>query len=340
MKDVSKSLIPEYDWLPILIAFDLFRIKDKVIHKGKSSVTTPFLIYFYDKLENDVIKYLTEFVEIGIIKEVRAYICKVNKLDHREEILELICNRDNLIYESLLGDNDFLIPFIKPYELNKYLDDGCWIDFELDIDFESIGEWLDKQLDLFKADQTSRGGYKYDKQKTLFDDRLKMLLGNFVSKGLKFLQFKPHMYMILPLLVYEEFKKGNLAVSQIAVLGMDKKLLFVIDVINEAFLSKASVKLSFDSTYSVLVINGYEIQVKPFGQQYYLLDTVFEDITKLWKFSDIKDSIEGEDDLEDLGKWYHVGYAINVAVERKTKGKISRLFKLTRNSITINKDYI
>lgn len=98
-------------------------------------------------------------------------------------------------------------------------------------------------------------------------------------------------------------------------------------------------KLYFDTDKSRFYVQGKEIKLKKFGDEYHTLRIIFDnpkDIGQEWFFSDIRDSIDAMS-RDDDKKYYNAIYQIKTKLE---KVGIDDFFITTAQSATINKKYL
>jgi len=102
-------------------------------------------------------------------------------------------------------------------------------------------------------------------------------------------------------------------------------------------IEKTEKELFFDPDKSLLIINGQQIKIRKFSDQYHLLRILFEEKLKDWQFSEIAELI----DSEKAFKWKNLYNSANeikkkIAIETSIKD----FFITTTQSIKINEEYL
>lgn len=120
----------------------------------------------------------------------------------------------------------------------------------------------------------------------------------------------------------------------------DRGFLFEIEVDENTFSKdiKQKTGISFDSDKARLYVQGKEIKIKKFGDEYHTLKVMFEDLTELpkeWFFSEIREKID-ESVLDDK-KYYNSVYQLRLKLEKQG---INDFLIVTTQSVKINKKYL
>lgn len=111
----------------------------------------------------------------------------------------------------------------------------------------------------------------------------------------------------------------------------------LLPIILEKFgLKTVKIDLKFDAEKSRLYVNGKDIKVKKFGDEYHTLRIIFEDLKDEWFFSRIAEKYDSEAHFDDK-KFYNATYQINLKMGRTG---MEDLFILTRQSAKINPKYL
>ncbi|MEI6843219.1 MAG: hypothetical protein WCK48_01790 [bacterium] len=114
----------------------------------------------------------------------------------------------------------------------------------------------------------------------------------------------------------------------------------LLPVVLEKFgLKTEKISLKFDAEKSRLYVNGKEVKVKKFGDEYHTLRIIFEnskDLKDEWFFSRIAEKYDSVGHLEDK-KFYNAVYQINLKCSRVG---IDDFFLKTRQSAKINSKYL
>ncbi len=120
----------------------------------------------------------------------------------------------------------------------------------------------------------------------------------------------------------------------------DRGFLFEIEIDEYTFSKDLKQKTStyFDTDKARFYVQGKEIKVKKFGDEYHTLKVMFEDpeeLSKEWFFSEIREKID-ESILDDK-KYYNAIYQLKLKLEKQG---VNDFFVSTKQSVKINKKYL
>ena len=117
----------------------------------------------------------------------------------------------------------------------------------------------------------------------------------------------------------------------------DRGFLFEIEVNENTFSEdiKQKTGIAFDPDKSRFYVQGKEIKIKKFGDEYHTLRIMFEDLSKEWFFSDIGERID-ESNLDDK-KYYNATYQLRLKLEKQS---LNDFFITTKQSVKINQKYL
>ncbi len=345
------------DYLPIILAIDICLNVERSVYYVKRPKKLDdyfgFHTLFLDVEEHDILTELAQFVDFGLVKEVKASLYQAEGGLERSLVDVYSWNVDNLkrhhIVDFLAPPTDkgkrevipfeLCLPWLTKNELEKHHQNDKYFEYEIKVDLAKIHQWLDFRLDLLQNNRFMHQAYKYERQRELVLNHIAQRLTDFVPKNLWIGQFENIYQLLFPLVVYELHKEKFLEIKEVRIVEDEySRAVFVVNVLKEQD-NKVS-KSSFDRALSVLKIDGLEIKIKKESQQYYFLDAVFDDPARLWHFPDLKDVIDGADDKEDWKKWYNVALAIRDKALVASKGEFAGFFITTTKSVQIDPKYL
>ena len=111
-----------------------------------------------------------------------------------------------------------------------------------------------------------------------------------------------------------------------------------IEILEPFFDEEAKAKLAFDMDKSRFFVQGKEIKILKFKDEYHTLRVLFEDpkeLSKEWFFSEISERVDKYN--KDDKKYYNAVYQLKLKLE---KVGIKDFFTTTKQSVKINKKYL
>ena len=112
-----------------------------------------------------------------------------------------------------------------------------------------------------------------------------------------------------------------------------------IEILPAFFNEDLSKKLYFDEDKSRFYVQGKEIKLLKFKDEYHTLRIIFENPSELsqeWFFSEIAERID-ENKISDDKKYYNAIYQLRIKLEKRG---IKDFFITTKQSVKINKKYL